>query len=444
MVQHTEASQALYRRAREVMPYGVSSNFRYWGEETPVAARASGCYLFDPDGNRYIDYRLGFGPIILGHAYEPVVNAVTEAVRDGNIFALTHEWEVRAAEKIIELCPAVEMVRFANSGGEATMHALRIARTYTGRERIVKFEGQYHGMYDYMLFSTASAHPRALGHRRNPVPQPITSGIPRRLSELVITLPFNDFEVLENTVRAKWGDIAAIILEPVMGNCAGIEPQPGWLEHVRSLCDEFGIVMIMDEVKTGFRLAPGGAQEVYGVLPDLACYAKAMGNGFPVAAIGGRREIMEAIVPGQLAHGGTYCGNVVGTAAAVKTLELLADGTILTAIRERGERLKAGLSQVLTDADIPHVVTGPGSMFGILLTTQAEPREFRDWAKADNALYEEIAMALIQRGVMPDPDAREPWFLCYAHDDAVIDETLNAFEDAVRVVKERLEWTSML
>lgn len=435
MIKHTEASQTLFHRAKAAMPYGVSSNFRYWGEETPVAARASGCYLFDPDGNRYVDYRLGFGPIILGHAYEPVLNSVTEALRDGSIFALTHEWEIRAAEKIIELCPAVDLVRFANSGSEATMHALRIARAYTGRERIVKFEGQYHGMYDYMLFSTSSAQPGALGHRRNPIPQPITSGIPRCIRDLVITLPYNDIEILEDAVQAKWGDIAAVMVEPVMGNCAGIEPQPGWLEHIRALCDEFGIVMIMDEVKTGFRLAPGGAQEVYGVLPDLACYAKSMGNGFPVAAIGGRQEIMETIVPGQVAHGGTYCGNVVGTAAAVKTLELLADGTILSTIRARGERLKAGLSQILTDADIPNVVLGPGSMFGILLTTQTEPREFRDWARADNALYERIVMALIERGVMPDPDAREPWFLCYAHADSVIDETLDAFEDAVSSVK---------
>jgi glutamate-1-semialdehyde 2,1-aminomutase len=254
--------------------------------------------------------------------------------------------------------------------------------------------------------------------------------------DLVITLPYNDLETLDDTVRAKWGDIAAIIVEPVMGNCAGIEPQPGWLELIRSLCDEFGIVMIMDEVKTGFRLAPGGAQEIYGVLPDLACYAKAMGNGFPVAAFGGKREVMEIIVPGEVAHGGTYCGNVVGTAAAVKTLELLADGTILSTIRERGERLKAGLSQILTDAGIPHAVCGPGSMFGILLTHQTQPREFRDWARADKALYEQIVMALVERGVMPDPDAREPWFLCYAHDDPVIDQTLNVFEDVIHAVKE--------
>lgn len=436
MVKQTEASRALYRRAKDVMPYGVTSNFRYWGEETPVVARAEGGCVYDPDGNRYIDYRLGFGPIILGHAYAPVVDAVSEAIREGTVFACTTEWEVRAAEKIVDLCPGVDLVRFANSGTEATMHALRIARAHTGRDRIVKFEGQYHGMYDYMLFSTASSTPSALGHRRSPIPQPMSSGIPRSIHDLVITLPFNDFEILEETLRAKWGDIAAIIVEPILGNCAGIEPQPGWLEHIRALCDEFGIVMIMDEVKTGFRIAPGGAQEVYGVMPDLTCYAKSMGNGFPVAAIGGRREVMDTLVPGQVSHGGTYTGNVVGTSAVVKTLELLADGKILATIAERGERLKAGISEILTAADIPHVMPGPGSMFGILLTTQEDPREFRDWAKADNDLYEAIMIALLERGPMPDPDAREPWFLCYAHDDSIIDETLNAFEDAVRSVKQ--------
>lgn len=436
MTRTMQKNNAFFERAGQVIPYGVSSNFRYWGEGQNIGVdRAEGAYLWDFDGHRYIDYRLGFGPIILGHGHPDVVEHVTKAIRNGTVFAFTNEFEVQAAEWVVEMCPGVDMVRFANSGTEATMHALRIARAHTGRERIIKFEGQYHGMYDYMLFSTASAKPGALGHRRSPIPQPMTSGIPRSLHDLVITLPYNDFEILEDTVHAKWGDIAAIIVEPVMGNCAGIEPQPGWLEHIRSLCDEFGIVMIMDEVKTGFRMAPGGAQKVYDVLPDLACYAKSMGNGFPIAAIGGRRDVMETLVPGQVAQGGTYTGNVVGAAAAAKTLELLADGKILAAIEERGKRLKAGLSQILTDADIPHVTPGPGSMFGILLTAQTEPREFRDWAHADNALYERIMMALIERGVVPDPDAREPWFLCYAHDDSVIGETLNAFEDAVKAVK---------
>ncbi len=425
-----------FRRAAEVMPYGVSSNFRYWGEDYPmIVTRAEGAYLFDPDGKRYIDYRLGFGPIILGHGYPAVVDRVAEAIREGTIFAFTHLWEVRVAEKMKKMCPGLDLVRFANSGTEATMHALRLARAHTGREKIIKFEGAYHGMYDYMLFSTASSVPKALGHRRSSIPTPTSSGIPRCLHDLVITLPYNDPEILEETVERTWFEVAAIILEPVLGNCAGIEPRPGYLELIRQLCDRYKIVMIMDEVKTGFRIAQGGAQEVYGVIPDLATYAKAMGNGFPIAAFGGKRQIMSTLVPGQVAHGGTYCGNVVGTAAADATLDILQDRTVFQTIEQRGRRLQAGIKDILTTAGIPHVMVGPPAMFGFILTEQEDPRDFRDWATGDNKLYEQLMMALAESGAIPDPDSREPWFLCYSHSERDIDDTLTYFEDAVKKVK---------
>jgi glutamate-1-semialdehyde 2,1-aminomutase len=436
MTRRRSKSLAFLRRAAEVMPQGVSSNFRYWGDEaSPVVARGQGCYVWDMDGNRYIDYRLGFGPVILGHGYPEVVERVAEAIKEGTIFASTHPWEVKVAERIIHMCPAVDWVRFANSGAEATMHALRIARGYTGREKIIKFEGQYHGMYDYMLFSTASAMPGALGARRDPIPLQQSSGIPRSIRDLVITVPFNDFGLLENMVEQSWPDVAAIIVEPILGNVASIEPRPGFLEQVRQLCDEYDIVLIFDEVKTGFRIAPGGAQEVYEVLPDLTTYAKAMANGFPAAAIGGREELREVIGYGQVAQGGTYCGNVAGLAAADATLELLENGQILETISQRGERLKEGLSRILTKADIPHLVSGPPSMFGILLTEAEEIHDLRDFDKTNSALYEEIVMALVERGAIPDPDVREPWFLCYSHSDADIDETLTYFEEAVKEVK---------
>jgi glutamate-1-semialdehyde 2,1-aminomutase len=248
------------------------------------------------------------------------------------------------------MCPGIEQVRFANSGTEATMHALRIARSHTGREKIIKFEGQYHGMHDYMLFSTASSPVSAMGHRRSPIPSATSSGIPRAVHSLVIPLPYNDFDVLERTVKQAWGDVAGIIVEPIMGNMGGIMPQPGWLEHIRKLCSEYGIVMISDEVKTGFRIAPGGAQELFGVLADLVTYAKAMGNGFPIAAIGGKREVMDSVGPGRTAHGGTYCGNVAGTAAADATLEIIAQGEALKVIEARGKSLMAGISEILTDS----------------------------------------------------------------------------------------------
>jgi glutamate-1-semialdehyde 2,1-aminomutase len=362
---------------------------------------------------------------------------VQEAIKHGIVFALSHEYEVKAAQRVIDMCPGIDKVRFANSGTEATMHALRIARAHTAREKVVKFEGQYHGMYDYMLFTTAGARVRSMGHRRSPIPVVASSGIPKSIHELVLCLPYNDHETLERTVKQNWGDLAAIIVEPIMGNKGGTMPQPGWLELIRSLCDEYGIVMIMDEVKTGFRIAPGGAHEYFGVHGDLATYAKAMGNGFPVAAIGGSNEVMASVGPGRTAQGGTYCGNVVGTSAAVATLDILAQGEALKTIDARGEALMTGITKILDEAGLEHHMIGPPSMFGIAFS-EKEPIDARTWEQANNDLYAEIMNELIERGALPCPDAGEPWFLCAALTEKDVDDTLNAFEDSVKVVKERL------
>jgi glutamate-1-semialdehyde 2,1-aminomutase len=429
-------NQAFHERARQVIPFGVSSNFRYYGGGQDVGvARAEGTYIWDFDGNRYIDYRLAYGPIILGHGHPVVADRVADAVKSGTIFALTHELEVKAAERIVEMCPGVDMVRFANSGSEATMHALRIARSHTGREKVIKFEGQYHGMYDYMLFSTASSPVSAMGHRRSPVSAAASSGIPRALHELVINLPYNDAETLDRTVRQTWGDVAAIIVEPTMGNMGGIMPQPGWLEQIHSLCDEYGIVMIMDEVKTGFRIAPGGAQEYFGIQAGLVTYAKSMGNGFPIAAIGGKKEVMSSVGPGRTSHGGTYCGNVVGTAATDATLEIIAQGEVLKTVEARGKALMKGIHGILTDADIPHHMLGVPAMFGIAFAEE-EPTDFRAFAKADHKLYESIITGIVERGAMPEADGAEPWFLCAALSEKDVEDTLNYFEDSVKEAKE--------
>jgi glutamate-1-semialdehyde 2,1-aminomutase len=432
MVYTTERTDAFFERARQVMPFGVTSNFRWWGEGEDIGvARAEGAYIWDFDGNRYIDYRLGFGPVILGHGHRAVAARVAEAIQGGTLFAFTHELEVQVAERIVGMCPGVDLVRFANSGAEATQHALRIARSHTGREKIIKFEGQYHGMYDYMLFSTASSPVEAMGHRRNPIASPTSSGIPKAIHPLVIPLPFNDPEMLERTVKQAWGDVAAIIVEPMLGNLGGILPQPGWLEMIRALCDEYGIVMIMDEVKTGFRIAPGGAQAYFGVEADLVTYAKAMGNGFPIAAIGGGREVMNSVGPGRTAQGGTYCGNVVGTAAADATLEIIAQGEALRTIELRGKALMQGLSQILTDAGLAHQMLGVPAMFGIAFC-EDKPVDYRSWDVGDSALYERMMMALVRNGAMPDPDGREPWFLCAALSEQDVADTLTYFEDAVK------------
>jgi glutamate-1-semialdehyde 2,1-aminomutase len=429
-----EKTRALYQRGCQVIPHGVNSNFRYWGDDTLVIERGDGAYIWDADGKRYIDYRLAFGPIILGHNYPEVVAQVQEAIQGGTLFAWTTPLEIELAERITRMCN-VDKVRLTNTGTEATMHALRIARAYTGREKFIKFEGHYHGMADYFMFSTASSQASTLGSRRSPIPVVVTSGIPKHIAEYVFVLPFNDFERLEETVEARWGELAAIIVEPLMGNAAGIMPKPGFLEKIRELCDKHGIAMIMDEVKTGFRIANGGAQEYFGIQADLVTYAKALGNGFPIAAIAGKESVMMTVDPGSVAHGGTYSGNVVGASAGVATLKELEAKPIIESIYAYGAKLMEGIGQILTSAGIPHCMTGLAPIFGFILGVEEPPLDFRAYAAGDDELYEKLAFELIHRGVMPDSDGREPWFMSFKHDEQVIDDTLTAFEEAVKAAK---------
>jgi len=426
-------SKELQQRAMQVVPLGVNSNFRYWGEgATLYMDKAKGAYLWDVDGTRYIDYRLAFGPIILGHSFDEVDSKVIEEIQRGTLAAMTYELEVALMEKIVEMCPAVEMARLACSGTESTMHAIRVARAYTGRELILKFEGNYHGFHDHTLWSTyASAD--SYGSRRSPIPVAASSGIPKAMADKIITLPFNDFEGFERMMKAYGEQIAAVITEPCQGNCGALDPQPGFLELIRKLTTEYGTVFILDEVKSGFRLANGGAQEYYNILPDMATYAKAMGNGYPVAAFGGKREIMSIIGQG-VAQGGTYTNNKAGVVAGYTTLSILQQRPIIDTINERGQRLKDGLKEIFEDNGIPAVFSGPPSMFSFAVGIE-KPACQRDWHESDKDYYLRLVDAAIERGVMPDHDAREPWFLCYSHSDADIDETLNVFADIGKVVK---------
>ena len=426
-------SKELQNRAFQSIPLGVNSNFRFWGEDiTPYVDKAKGAYLWDADGNRYIDYRLAFGPIILGHAYDEVNAKVHEEIDRAVLCAMTNELELELAEMIIDMCPCVEMVRLACSGTEATMHALRVARAYTGREKVIKFEGMYHGFQDYTLFSTY-APVEAYGNINNPIAIPSSSGIPKSLNELIITLPFNNFDILDKVLRQVGNDIAAIISEPCLGNCAAIEPIPGFLEFIREKCTEYGIVFILDEVKTGFRIARGGAQEYYHIKPDMATYAKAIGNGFPIAAFGGKKEIMGIIGKG-VAQGGTYNNNKPGVAAAVATLKLLKEKPILDVIAARGKKLMQGLKDIFVEADIPVSVHGYPAMLSFAVGTQKVTGQ-RDWQETERDYYLRLVEYAIDRGVMPDHDPREPWFLCYSHSDTDINETLNVMADAVNNVK---------
>ncbi|MFZ0544953.1 MAG: guanitoxin biosynthesis PLP-dependent transaminase GntE [Candidatus Promineifilaceae bacterium] len=423
-------SQEMFIQAAQALPLGVSSNYRYWGDEdTRYIDRGKGAHIWDVDGNRYIDYRLGYGPVILGHADDRVDSAVYEAVQRGVTFAMSTPEEVELAQKITRLCP-VDMVRFANSGTEAVMHALRLARAYTGREKIVIFEGQYHGLYDGVMFASNIGVDYWSGSRRSPVIYPLSSGVPDGNRDLVRMVPFNDGELLENLIEQSWHETAAVLVEPILGNCGGIMPQDGWLELIRDLCDEYGIVMIMDEVKTGFRMGKGGAQDYFGVHADLVTYAKALGNGYPIAAFGGKHQLMEQIGHG-VSHGGTFCGNRVSVAAANATLDVFMETDALETVAENGRKLQEAISEVLDRYGMPYVIEGHPSLFNIWFSEEA-PHEFRDWKQSDHTFYDQVAAGLIERGVMPEPDSREPWFMCEALSEEDIAFTVQMLDESVR------------
>jgi len=427
-----DISQPIFDRALNVLVKGVSSNFRFLGEkETPVIVKGKGAHVWDADDNALIDYRLGWGPIILGHADDRVNHAVAEHLENGTTFAATSELEVIVAEKLVKMIPGMEKLRFTNTGTEATMHALRTARGYTNKEKFIKFEGQYHGAHDYVLFSTASSPISAMGARTSPIPVQVGSGIPDKIRDYVFCLPFNDFDAIEQCVKDHHGEVAAVLVEPCLGNIAGIEPKDGFLDHLRSLCSDHNIVLIFDEVKTGFRLSNGGARDTYGVIPDISTYAKSLGNGLPVAAFGGKAQIMDVIGGGSVTHAGTFGANGVSMAAANAVIDILNETPVLKELANRGLKLKNGLDQILTDADLPHQMCGHPNIQGFLIT-EKEVHEVRDLAHSDDVLYEEIMNNMYDRGIWVESDPREPWFLCEAHTDDIIDKTLNIFQESVK------------
>jgi glutamate-1-semialdehyde 2,1-aminomutase len=426
---------ALYRRATQTLPGGTDSNFRAWGESTIYVDRGKGGMVWDIDGNEFVDLRMGYGPVILGHGDDRVDDYVNERMRRGVSFSLTSEDEVRAMELVCELTGWVDMARMTVSGTEATMHAMRVARAFTNRSKIVKFEGQYHGVHDYALISVAPNEMAELGDEDNPVGLAWGRGIPEAIAKTVIPARYNNIGFLRRLFEREGEDIAAIIVEPVLGNAQGILPQPGFHAAMRELTREFGILLIFDEVKTGFRFAKGGAAEFFGITPDLATYAKAMGNGYPAAAFGGRREIME-MLPSKVSHGGTYAGNRVAAAAAVRTLEIIRDTPALETIHATGRRIQDGLREVLNPTGLPYQFTGHPAMFGIMFTDKIAT-EYRDWASTDHELYDAIAVGMHARGAMPEPDSREPWFMCEAHAQGdIVDRVVTAFEDSLAAALE--------
>ena len=420
-------NQAHYRRALTRLPLGVASNFRFWGEERTIYVKyGRGGRVVDLDDNEYVDYRLGYGPAILGYADPRVDEAAREGMQVGGVFALSTEREYRVAERIAKMVPAAELVRFSNSGTEAVMAALRLARAYTGKDDYVILEGSYHGLFDAAMWYTPMDKWTQVG---DPEVYPYSQGVPLSTRSFAHFVQANDANQLEDVLKRHADRVACLLIEPIMGNCLGIAADPAYMRAARALCDRHGVLLVIDEVKTGFRVARGGAQELYGVRADLCTFAKAMGNGYPISVLAGREDIMRKLGRG-VAHGGTYTAHAVSLAAAERTLQILDETDALERIAKYGTALRQGMSAVLRARGIAHSFVGHPSMSGLYFA-QEPPRNYRAWKSSDYAFYDAAARVLHEEGVLCEPDSREPWFVCAAHDDGCLKQTLAAFEVAV-------------
>ncbi len=425
-------SNAHYKEAVKRLPLGVSSNYRSWGpDETLYVSHGKGGRLWDIDGNEYVDYRMGYGPGILGYADDRVDQAARDGMSVGGPTALSTEREHAVAQRIAGMVDSVDMVRFANSGTEAVMAGLRLARSFTGRSRHIMIEGGYHGLSDGVLWEMHHEQ-----DEKGEITLEVQSegrGVPTLLRTLFETVPLNDSDKIEQVLRTQGNDIAVVLIEVILGNAGGIVSEPGYLKRLRSLCDEYGVVLMVDEVKTGFRVARGGVQELMGVEADICTFAKAMGNGYPISAVAGKREIMSTIGPGGSAQGGTYAAHPVSLAAAEKTLEILDETDALEQIVGYGTKMQEGISQILSARGVEHAWSGHPSMSGVFFAESA-PRNYRDWASSDYELYEALAARLIQSGILVEPDSREPFFVSSAHDDSCLNETMEKFERSLGLV----------
>jgi len=424
-----DRSLALFSAASRVIPGGVNSPvraFRSVGGDPLFIQRAAGSRMWDADGNEYIDFVGSWGPMIVGHRHPRVVEAVAEALDRGSSFGAPTELEVQLAQTVTEAVPSMEMVRMVSSGTEATMSAIRLARAATGRDGIIKFSGCYHGHADALLVKAGS------GAATFGVPD--SPGVPADFARHTHVAEFNDLESLRNLAEDNGGKIACVIIEPVAGNMGTVPPEPGFLEGLRSLCDSEGILLIFDEVMTGFRVAYGGAQELYGVTPDLTTLGKIIGGGLPVGAFGGRREIMQLLSPaGGVYQAGTLSGNPLAMSAGLATLALLREEGVYAGLEEKTARLAAGIERAAADAGAPIRSTRVGSMFCAFFTDE----EVHGWttaARCDTAAFARYFRAMLERGVYLAPSQFETAFVSMAHTDEDIDRTIEAAREAFRVL----------
>ena len=431
-MRHLERSRALYETAKGYLAGGVSSDARRSVQPVPLfVSHAAGSRLWDVDENEYIDYVLGQGPLILGHTNPLVIEAVKAQLDRGQVYSAQHALEVDVAAAVCRMVPCAERLRFNSVGSEAVHAAWRLARAFTGREKILKFEGHYHGWFDSALYSVGPSL-AAAGPVQAPVPVPGTKGQARSTAGDMVIAPWNDLEALSAILDGHRDEVAAVCMEPVLCNSGCISPLPGYLAGVQELCRHHGCLLIFDEVITGFRLAPGGAQEYLSITPDLAIFGKAIAGGFPLSCLAGRAEVMDLISRGEVGHAGTFNSNPVVMAAAAATLSELEThaATVYPRLFRLGQRLMAGIRQAASAAGWRLLVDGPGPVFNLYLTDQPAVNNYRDYARCDLAGMGRLHTALLDRGI--NMVGRGLFFLSTAHTEADIDQTIAAVADALR------------
>jgi glutamate-1-semialdehyde 2,1-aminomutase len=427
-----EKSKKLFARAKNLIPGGVNSPVRAGkavGMDPPFIARAQGCYLWDVDGRRYIDYISSWGPMILGHGHPKVVRALQERIRKGTSYGAPTELEVEMAQMLVDMVPSIEMVRMVNSGTEATMSAIRLARGYTGRDKIIKFEGCYHGHGDSLLVSAGSGV-ATLGIAGCP-------GVPADLAGHTLSLRFNDLGQVEEAMERLGREVAAVIVEPIPGNMGVVTPKEGFLKGLREITLKSGALLIFDEVISGFRVGAGGAQEMYGIRPDLTCLGKIIGGGLPVGAYGGRKAVMLSVAPeGKIYQAGTLSGNPLAMAAGLATLKELRKGKVYGDLEEKGRRLFTGLVHAADDAGLDVVVNRVGSM-GTLFFTREDVTDFASAKSSDTGIFSSFYASMLEQGIYLAPSAFEAWFVSTAHDERSIDKTIACAERSFKLLKKR-------